>query len=151
MNGLAALFDHPVLRNVPWRSLGVPLLVWSVKGPRPDLAESWGEVEDISSLAKLDAASKRLRRVLEEQRVAWVEVDPLTALTLQAKGDCGITPVALRSSRCAMSARFIPRCRTPASAFSSSNPAATSSGAGGPAGGPAAGRFAVVTRAPSFS
>ena len=95
LSSTADASDHdPAAVRRYLQSLGVPLLVWSVKGPRPDLAESWGEVEDISSLAKLDAASKRLRRVLEEQRVAWVEVDPLTALTLQAKGDCGITPVA---------------------------------------------------------
>jgi len=30
MNGLAAVFDHPLLRNVPWRSLGVPLLIFMV-------------------------------------------------------------------------------------------------------------------------
>src|SRR5258708_6809486 len=30
MNGLAAIFDHPLLRAVPWRSLGVPLLIFMV-------------------------------------------------------------------------------------------------------------------------
>jgi len=30
MNGLTSLFDHPMLRNVPWRSLGVPLLIFMV-------------------------------------------------------------------------------------------------------------------------
>ena len=30
MNGLAALFDHPMLRNIPWRSLGVPLMIFMV-------------------------------------------------------------------------------------------------------------------------
>ncbi len=30
MNGLAALFDQPWLREVPWRSLGVPLLILMV-------------------------------------------------------------------------------------------------------------------------
>jgi len=30
MNALAAVFDHPVLRAVPWRSLAVPLLVFLV-------------------------------------------------------------------------------------------------------------------------
>jgi hypothetical protein len=79
-------------------TLGVPLFVWSLRGPRPDLAEAWGEVDDVSSLVKLDAASKRLRKTLDEQRVAWVEVDPLTALTLRTKGDCGITPTALPAS-----------------------------------------------------
>ena len=30
MNGLAAIFDHPLLREVPWRSLAVPLLIFMV-------------------------------------------------------------------------------------------------------------------------
>src|SRR5467141_3210752 len=30
MNPLAAIFDHPLLREVPWRSLGVPLLIFMV-------------------------------------------------------------------------------------------------------------------------
>jgi flagellar biosynthesis protein FlhA len=30
VNGLAAIFDHPLLRSVPWRSLGVPLLIFMV-------------------------------------------------------------------------------------------------------------------------
>ncbi len=30
MNGLAALFDHPMLRAVPWRALAVPLLIFMV-------------------------------------------------------------------------------------------------------------------------
>jgi flagellar biosynthesis protein FlhA len=30
MNGLAAIFDHPLLRGVPWRSLAVPLLIFMV-------------------------------------------------------------------------------------------------------------------------
>jgi hypothetical protein len=78
------------------QSLGVPLFVWSVRGPRPELAEVWGEVDDVSTLKKLDVASRRLRKTLEEQRVAWVEVDPVTALTLKAKQNCGIEPLASR-------------------------------------------------------
>jgi len=30
MNPLAQVFDHPLLRNVPWRSLGVPLMIFMV-------------------------------------------------------------------------------------------------------------------------
>src|ERR1700751_4960386 len=30
MNGLAAVFDHPLLRDVPWSSLGVPMLFFMV-------------------------------------------------------------------------------------------------------------------------
>jgi hypothetical protein len=76
------------------QSIGAPLFVWSVTGPRPDLAESWGSVDDISSLAKLSDAVERLRRTLEEQRIAWVNVDPLTALRLKANESCGIATVA---------------------------------------------------------
>ena len=75
-------------------SIGVPLFVWSVIAPRPDLAAIWGEVGDISSLQKLSKAVARVRQTLEPQRIAWVDVDPLTALRLQAKASCGIAPVA---------------------------------------------------------
>ena len=95
LSSTADASDHdPAAVRRYLQSLGVPLFVWSVRGPRPDLAEAWGEVEDISNLRKLDEASKRLRKSLEEQRVAWVEVDPVTALTLQAKAECGIEPLA---------------------------------------------------------
>ena len=30
MNGLATIFDHPLLRSMPWRSLGVPLVIFMV-------------------------------------------------------------------------------------------------------------------------
>src|SRR5882757_9595839 len=30
MNGLAAIFDHPLLREVPWRTLSLPLLIFMV-------------------------------------------------------------------------------------------------------------------------
>jgi hypothetical protein len=79
-------------------ALGVPLFVWSVRGPRPDLAGTWGDVDDISSLPKLQAAAARLQHALDEQRVAWVEVDPVTALALRADGRCGITPLASLAS-----------------------------------------------------
>jgi hypothetical protein len=71
-------------------SLGVPLFVWSIAGPRSDVAATWGPVEDVSSLPKLGAAVNRVRRTLEEQRIAWVDVDPLTALRLKANASCGI-------------------------------------------------------------
>jgi hypothetical protein len=80
------------------QSVGVPLFVWSLTGPRPELEESWGEVEDVSNVAKLGESVKRVREVLATQRVAWVDVDPLAALRLQAIGDCGIEPWARPSS-----------------------------------------------------
>ena len=74
------------------QTVGVPLFVWSMTGPRPDLADSWGEVIDTSNVFKLGAEVKRLRDVLATQRVAWVDVDPLAALRVKAGRDCGIQP-----------------------------------------------------------
>ena len=31
MNAFAAVFDHPLLRAVPWRSLAVPVLVFGAR------------------------------------------------------------------------------------------------------------------------
>jgi hypothetical protein len=74
--------------------IGVPLFVWSISGPRPDLANSWGPVDDVSTVDRLEAAAGRLRRALAAQRVAWIAVDPLTALHVETKENCGIAPVA---------------------------------------------------------
>jgi hypothetical protein len=75
-------------------SIGVPLLVWSVSGPRPDLEEAWGEIDDISIPNQLHAAVDRLRAMLASQRVVWISSDPLTALRADADPRCGITPLA---------------------------------------------------------
>jgi len=74
--------------------IGVPLFVWSAAGPRPELANSWGAVEDISSEAGLARATEKLNASLLEQRIAWVEIDGLSALRVTAKGPCGLRPVA---------------------------------------------------------
>jgi len=74
--------------------LGVPLFVWSPTGPRPDLADSWGEVDDISNITALRAAADHVRATLDAQRIAWVDVDPLRALQLHADERCGVTTVA---------------------------------------------------------
>ena len=75
-------------------SIGVPLFVWSPSGPRPDMRATWGEIDDISSRAKLKIATDRLRAELKSQRVAWVATDPVTALRLRPTGKCAITPLA---------------------------------------------------------
>jgi hypothetical protein len=75
-------------------SIGVPLFVWSPTGPRPELRNTWGEIDDISSRAKLKVAVDRLRADLASQRVAWVAADPVAALRIRATGKCGITPLA---------------------------------------------------------
>ena len=79
-------------------ALGVPLFVWSPMGETPKAAAGWGEVEDVSSVHRLGLAVARLRRTLAEQRIAWVNVDPLAALRLQANAKCGIETVARISS-----------------------------------------------------
>ena len=75
-------------------TLGVPLFVWSVDGPRPDLAASWGGVDDVSSIPKIIEAADRIRRTLAAQRVVWVAADPLTALRAEIKDGCGYARLA---------------------------------------------------------
>lgn len=85
--------DGASIRNY-LATIGVPLFVWSLAGPRPDLRDSWGDVEDISSLARLKLAGDRLRAELASQRVAWVAADSVSALRIQPTGRCSITPLA---------------------------------------------------------
>jgi len=75
-------------------SIGVPLFVWSPAGPRPDLQEEWGDIQDISSLPKLSIAAGRLRAELSTQRVAWVAAQPVPAFRIESTGRCGIAPLA---------------------------------------------------------
>lgn len=75
-------------------SVGVPLFVWSLSGPRPDLSTSWGEVDDISTPNRFHAAVERLRASLASQHVAWIASDPLTALRVEADPRCGLAPMA---------------------------------------------------------
>jgi hypothetical protein len=75
-------------------SVGVPLFVWSLRGPRPELRETWGEVEDVSSAEKMEVASSKLRQSLAEQRIVWLAADPVTALRVTARPRCGVEPLA---------------------------------------------------------
>ncbi|HEV7767090.1 MAG TPA: hypothetical protein VGQ76_18965 [Thermoanaerobaculia bacterium] len=74
--------------------IGVPLRVWSLMGPRPDLIDSWGHVQDASSAALLLKATEDLRQELETQRVAWLPVAPLEAFRVTATADCAYMPLA---------------------------------------------------------
>ena len=49
-------------------------------------------------MQKLSDAVHRVRRTLAKQRIAWVDVDPLTALRLEANGKCGIETAARTTS-----------------------------------------------------
>jgi hypothetical protein len=75
-------------------TIGVPLYVWSLTGPRPELA-GWGPIDDISSPAKLKVTAERLHTDLETQRVAWLATDGVSALRVQPTGRCNLTPLAV--------------------------------------------------------
>jgi hypothetical protein len=80
-------------------AIGVPLFVWSLNGPRADLVDTWGAVDDISTNETLQLAIDRLRATLKNQRVAWVALDPLRALRVQSSERCAVTPLARLSER----------------------------------------------------
>lgn len=74
--------------------VGVPLRVWSLTGPRPDLVNTWGPVSDVSSSTALLKATEDLRQELDSQRIAWLPVQPLDAYRVIANADCAYTPLA---------------------------------------------------------
>lgn len=51
-------------------ALRVPLVVWHVGGAD---ATAWGAEESVDSVASMERAVKSLRRLLERQRILWVE------------------------------------------------------------------------------
>jgi hypothetical protein len=65
----SSLYDPSSVRSY-LRDLHVPLFIWS---PSKNPPKSWGEVEDISSPPKLRAAVKRLSRLVDQQRIVWIE------------------------------------------------------------------------------
>jgi len=82
----ASLYDPVAVRSY-LATIGVPLFVWSPAGPRPDVAKLWGDIVDISTPDRLEAAAAVVRRTLEAQRIAWLDVDPVTALR-SVRDDC---------------------------------------------------------------
>jgi hypothetical protein len=56
------------------RTIRVPFSVWSLKTPAAQaLAKSWGEVEDVSSVDRLEKAVERLKANIAAQRVVWIQ------------------------------------------------------------------------------
>jgi hypothetical protein len=54
--------------------LGVPFRVWSVApSEAAPHAPGWGEIEDVSTLARFGKAVERLADILERERIVWVE------------------------------------------------------------------------------
>ncbi len=74
--------------------IGVPFRVWSLDGPRPDLEEAWGLVQDVSRINYLFLASEELTKELASQRIAWVPASPLHAIRIQSSVDCAYAPLA---------------------------------------------------------
>ncbi|HJQ38305.1 MAG TPA: hypothetical protein VKB93_14305 [Thermoanaerobaculia bacterium] len=60
--------------------IGVPLLVWSLARITPEMENAWGEVTDISTADRLLHATEDLRKMLDDQRIAWLPLQPLQAL-----------------------------------------------------------------------
>jgi hypothetical protein len=54
------------------RALGVPLFVWSPVAEQWQ-GDAWGEVEDVSTIWKLEQAARSVRRELERQRLIWFD------------------------------------------------------------------------------
>jgi len=79
--------------------IGVPLFVWSFSGPRPELADTWGEVVDISRRDKFHDAVVKLRETLAAQNIVWLPVDRLTALHVTTDPRCGVLTVATPGTR----------------------------------------------------
>jgi hypothetical protein len=76
------------------QSIHVPLFVWSLTEHPPDAAEAWGRMEDVSHLDGLRAAVGKLKQAIDDQQIAWVATDPLTALRARANPACGLTVLA---------------------------------------------------------
>ena len=74
-------------------SVGVPLFVWSVFG-NSDVGAHWGDVEDVSTMEKMAAATEKIRSALDMQRIAWIYADPFTALHAEVKEGCGYARLA---------------------------------------------------------
>lgn len=86
-----SLYDPDTVRRYMER-LGVPLYVWSLKGPVEE--SSWGEVTDVSKFAGLEGAVRRVEQDLLRQRIAWLPLNPYDALHVSAAADCAWEPLA---------------------------------------------------------
>ena len=63
--------------------IGVPLVVWSLAPVTADMTKAWGDVTDIANADRLRRATDELRKRLDDQRIAWLPLQPLQALRAQ--------------------------------------------------------------------
>jgi hypothetical protein len=89
----ASRHDVPSVRRY-LASIGVPLFVWSLTEPRPAQGAAWGEIDEISSAYGLRRATERVRSAVDSQSIAWLASDPVSALRVSARADCGVAPLA---------------------------------------------------------
>ena len=76
------------------QAIGVPFFVWSPTAVPLEATTRWGEIEDISTVDHLRAATARLRQNIASQRIAWIRADALSALRVKVDERCGWTAVA---------------------------------------------------------
>ena len=88
----ASRYDPAVVRRY-LEAVHVPLFVWNLYRTGSSAArawmESWGKVEDISTMPKLEAAVSRLKAELDSQRIVWLDgrhLPQAIALGPEAKG-----------------------------------------------------------------
>jgi len=93
-----SLYTPSVVRRY-LASIGVPLFVWSVLGPQPDLEGEWGPIVDASTPFRVRKATEAVRAELETQRIAWLSADPIHALRATAKAGCGVKMMAVPGER----------------------------------------------------
>ncbi len=74
--------------------VGIPFRVWSLADVTPELTATWGEIEDVSRRDKLVIAVARLRRDLDQQRVAWLPLPPYAAFQARTTRDCAYEVLA---------------------------------------------------------
>lgn len=68
----ASRFDPRVVRSY-LSHLRVPLFVWSVKEPSPEVMAAWGEVRSLRRQSWFRAAVEEVSTALERQRIVWIE------------------------------------------------------------------------------
>lgn len=85
----ASRYDPPTVRRY-LQSIGVPLFVWTLVKATPDLIAKWGDVVEVTNQEKLRQAAEVVKKALDEQRIAWLDADPIHALHAEVKGTCGL-------------------------------------------------------------
>jgi len=76
--------------------IGVPLFVWTLYDPQPEVTAAWGTVVNVSAHDKLRKATDAVKRELDSQRVVWLGADPIRALRANANPACGLALLAQR-------------------------------------------------------